>query len=78
MRKKTRRYAVDLSAAPDAFAALAHDLLMLQALGDYPGTQAFVKKYARFDKRMQAVLDTLHDVPVDIEPIFEAERSSGP
>ncbi|HUU03198.1 MAG TPA: peptidase [Myxococcota bacterium] len=74
---KTRRYAVDLSAAPDSFAALAHDLLMLQAQGDYPGTQAFVKKYACFDKRMQSMLDTLHEVPVDIEPIFEAERSSG-
>jgi hypothetical protein len=74
---KAQRYFVDLSLAPDAFKSLAHDLLMLQALGDYQGTRAFIKKYAHLDKQMQAVLDTLHDVPVDIEPIFAADKHAG-
>lgn len=73
---ETKRYAVDLAKAPAVFKTLAHDLLMLEALGDYPGTQAFLKKYARPNQQLQSVLDGLHGVPVDIEPVFAIEQQA--
>ncbi len=49
----------------------SHDILMLEALGDYEGTKAFIEKYGQVRPEMQAAWDSLSEVPVDIEPIYE-------
>jgi hypothetical protein len=72
-----KRYSVDLVKAPGAVRELARHLLMLQATGDYPGTKAFIDKYAQMSKPMKDLLDSLHDIPVDIEPVFEVESALG-
>ena len=39
--------------------------------------QAFIDKYAKVGAEIQGVLDSLKDIPVDIEPQFEIEERLG-
>jgi hypothetical protein len=43
---------------------------MIQARGDYQGAQRLVERYGTVHPAMQAVLDELGDIPVDIDPVF--------
>jgi hypothetical protein len=56
---------------PEKFAGglrdLLHDMLMLQANGDYAGTQAFLARYGRPSEGMLAAIDRLRDLPVDLD-----------
>jgi hypothetical protein len=51
---------------------LTHDLTMLQALGDYDAAKAWVDKYGQVPAGMQKILDSLADIPVDVDPIYTA------
>jgi len=68
-----KRYSVDLEKAPAVVRELAREILMLQALGDYPKTKAFIERYGSMSDNMRAVIATLADIPVDIEPLFGVE-----
>ncbi len=48
---------------------------MLQAHGDYEGTKAFVDKYGQVPPAMQSILDSLGDIPVDIDPVYTVAGS---
>lgn len=56
-----------------AFRDLATEILMIQARGDYQGAQRLLERYGAVDPAMQAVLDSLTDIPVDIDPVFPLE-----
>ena len=49
---------------------LTRDIMTMQALGDYAAAQQMIEKLAVIRPPVQAVLDKLRDVPVDIEPRF--------
>ena len=49
---------------------LLHDMLMLQATGDYEGTKAFLARYGQPSKEMLAAIDRLQDLPVDLDTHF--------
>jgi hypothetical protein len=70
-------FSVDLDKVPAVVEALAKEILMIQALGDYDKAKAFVDKYAEVGPKIQGVLDSLKDIPVDIEPQFEIEEKLG-
>ncbi len=53
-----------------AVAGLTHDLMTLEATGDYAGGQALLAKMVVIRPEVQRVLDKLTHVPVDIEPNF--------
>jgi hypothetical protein len=53
-----------------AFRELAHELLMIQAEGDYDGAVAFVEKYGTVNPAMVKAIDGLVGIPVDIDPSF--------
>jgi hypothetical protein len=55
---------------------LATRLLMIQAEGNYSAAQDFVATYGTVRPEMQAILDALTAIPVDIDPIFELEERS--
>lgn len=55
---------------PGAVAGLVKELLMIQALGSYEGALALVEKYGTVRPEMQAALDSLRAVPVDVEPVY--------
>jgi hypothetical protein len=63
-------FSVDHAKIKDSVRKLAHDLLMVEAEGNYDGAKAMLDKYAVIRPPMQQALDRLRDVPVDIEPIF--------
>jgi hypothetical protein len=70
-------FSVDLDKVPAVVEALAKEILMVQALGDYDQAKAFVDRYAKLGPEIQGVLDSLKDIPVDIEPQFEIEERLG-
>ncbi len=49
---------------------LLHDILMLQANGNYAGTKAFLERYGQPSKEMLAAIDRLADLPVDLDTRF--------
>jgi hypothetical protein len=51
---------------------LTRDLTMLEARGDYDAAKAWVEKYGQVPPGMQKILDSLVDIPVDIEPVYTA------
>ncbi len=56
---------------PGAIRDLLHDMLMLQARGDYEGTKAFLDKYGQPQPSLLKAIDKLGDVPVDIRPVYK-------
>lgn len=55
---------------PQAIADLLREMLMLQAVGDYAGTAAFLDTYGVASSELTAAIERLGDVPVDIRPLF--------
>lgn len=68
------KYAYVAGRMPDAVKALAHDLLMIEALGDYEGAKVFVEKYGEMPAEMKAAIDSLSDIPTDIRPSYLIEK----
>ncbi len=64
------RYRIDVAAFPQAIERLVHEILMLEALGDYDGTKAFIERYGDLPPDVEEALHNLHDVPVDVYPIY--------
>ena len=59
---------------PGAIRDLLHDMLMLQARGDYDATKAFLEKYGQATDSLLKAIDKLADVPVDIRPVYTYKR----
>jgi hypothetical protein len=55
----------------EAFRDLATELLMMQALGDYEAAQGLMERYGSVPEAMLAAIDSLSDVPVDVDPVFD-------
>ena len=67
------RYIVDFARMESAIGELLHDQLMLQATGDYEGTQAFFARYAGLDGQARGRFGAMGHIPVDIQPIYPDE-----
>jgi hypothetical protein len=63
-------FSVDLSKIKDAVAGLDHDLLTLEATGDYAGTKKLMSEMMVLRPEVQRALERLKGVPTDIEPVF--------
>jgi hypothetical protein len=70
----TQRFNVNDMKIRKAVFDLAHDLLMIQALGDYEGAKNMIEKYCHISEPMQIALDKLKNVPVDIKPEYAIEN----
>lgn len=66
------RYAADLDGLVEGNRALATELLTIQARGSYEDAAALLERYGTVGPEMQAALDRLADVPVDIRPEYVA------
>jgi len=62
-------FRVEPSRIRDAVTALTREIMTVQATGDYAGAQALLQR-ATVRPEVQAVLDKLANVPVDIAPQF--------
>ena len=74
VRGDNGKYAYVADRMPEAVKALAHDLLMIEAQGDYDGARAFVEKYGEMPTEMKEALDSLSDIPTDIRPSYLIEK----
>ncbi|MGZ4822480.1 MAG: Zn-dependent hydrolase [Terriglobales bacterium] len=66
----TGRYWVDYAKAATAIAALAKELLEIEATGDRARAERWFRKYNAMPAELKAALATVADVPVDITPNF--------
>jgi hypothetical protein len=71
-------FSVDLNKIKDAVAGLDHDLLTLEATGDYNGTKKLMSEMMVLRPEVQKALERLKGVPTDIEPVFvTADKLAG-
>jgi hypothetical protein len=62
-------FSVDLSKVKQAFASLDHDLLTIEATGDYEGAKKLMAS-GEMRPPVKNALERLKSIPTDIEPIF--------
>ncbi|MBX5462017.1 MAG: hypothetical protein IRZ28_13130 [Steroidobacteraceae bacterium] len=65
---KDGTFSLDVPKAKKAVTNLTRQIMTLQATGDYAGAQALLTRKAVIRPEVQAVLDRLGDIPVDIVP----------
>ncbi|HEY3930509.1 MAG TPA: Zn-dependent hydrolase [Candidatus Koribacter sp.] len=68
------RYAVDMTKAPSAAAALAKELLEIEATGDRDRAEKWFAKYGQYPAELTKALEPAKNVPIDIEPVFSFPR----
>ncbi|HYX23823.1 MAG TPA: peptidase, partial [Thermoanaerobaculia bacterium] len=59
---------------PAGIRDLLHDMLMLQARGDYAGTKKFLATYGKPSQALRDAIGRLSAVPVDIRPLYAADK----
>ncbi len=64
------RYTIDLARIPVVLAALARELLEMEASGDRARAEAWFTKYDRMPAELKASLAATSGIPVDINPVF--------
>lgn len=67
---QTGKFSLDFEKIKPAVRALVHDLLMLEAKGDYTGAKQFISRYGTMAPEMKAALERLKSIPVDIKPHY--------
>ncbi|MCC7033166.1 MAG: hypothetical protein IT179_10075 [Acidobacteria bacterium] len=63
-------FTVDPSRIREGVLSLTREIMTLQAEGSYEKARALIDRFGVIRPETRAVLDRLHDVPVDIEPRF--------
>ncbi len=67
---KNATFSVNFNTVKDAVRKLTAEIMTIQAEGSYEKAKAMLDKYGVMRPEMQAVLDKMSDVPVDIAPRF--------
>ncbi|ABF42448.1 Zn-dependent hydrolase [Candidatus Koribacter versatilis Ellin345] len=73
-RDANGRYSVDTGKIPAAVAALAKELLEIEATGDRDRCEKWFSHYGSFPPELTKSLDAAKNVPVDIDPVFSFPR----
>lgn len=73
---KDGKYGYDAAKMPDAIKSLVHDVLMIQAKGDYAAAEAFIGKYGKLSQDLMDKLTGLKHIPTDIRLSFPVEKMS--
>jgi Peptidase family M49 len=64
-------FSVDVAKMVDAVRSLDHELLTLEATGDYAGARQWMAQLGTIRPEVQRALARLKSVPTDVEPIFD-------
>ncbi len=72
------RFAIDFTKMKQAVRDLDHNLLTLEATGDYAGAKRLLDRMGVIRPEMRRVLDKLADIPVDIEPLYVTAEQLAP
>jgi hypothetical protein len=68
-RMKDGRYEIDYAKMPGAIEKLAKELLEIEATGNRARAEAWFKKYDSMPSELKSALQTVTDIPVDIDPV---------
>jgi Peptidase family M49 len=68
-RNAEGRYEMALDKMPDALAALAKELLEIEATGDRARAEAWFAKYDKMPAELRSALEAAKDLPVDVDPL---------
>ena len=68
-RDASGRYVIDYVKMPDTLAALAKELLEIEATGDRARAEAWFNRYDKMPATLRSALDAASNVPVDIDPL---------
>ena len=71
-------YSVDLTKMKTAIAALDHDLLTIEAQGDYAGAKKMLDGMGVIRPELKAAWKKLEGIPTDIDPIFTTAEELAP
>jgi hypothetical protein len=71
-------FSVDMAKIKDAVRDLDHQFLTIEAEGNYAGAKQMLDHYGVIRPEVQKALDRLHDIPVDIEPVFATADQLAP
>jgi hypothetical protein len=63
------RYVIDFAKMPGAIAALAKELLEIEATGNRDRAEKWFEKYESMPSELKSALQDIHNVPVDIDPV---------
>jgi hypothetical protein len=63
-------FSVNFAKIHDGVTSLDHDLLTLEATGNYAGARKMLSELSVIRPEVRKALDRLKDVPTDIEPVF--------
>lgn len=67
----TQKVNVNFDRIYPALKQLAHDILLIQATGNYEKAKSFMAKYAVMSPSMEKLRSKLTHLPVDIKPIYQ-------
>jgi hypothetical protein len=73
--RRDGHYEIEFSKIKSAVRDLVHDLLTLEATGDYAGARRLMDHLGVIRPEEQKTIDGLTDVPVDIAPVFVTATS---
>lgn len=68
-------FAVDFAKIKPAVTSLTHEIMTIQATGDYARAKALLDRMVVIPPEVARAIDGLQDVPVDIEPNYVAAKS---
>ena len=68
-RDASGRYVIDYAKMPGTLAALAKELLEIEATGDRARAEAWFNRYDKMPATLRSALDAASNVPVDIDPL---------
>jgi hypothetical protein len=71
-------FSVDIAKMKAAVAELDHDLLTIEAQGDYAAAKKLLDEMGVVRPALQKALDSLQGIPTDIQPIFVTAEELAP
>jgi hypothetical protein len=69
--EETGKFSVNMDTAKDSIRELTQALLILEGDGDYDKAAAFITQYSDLDEFTEKTIESLKDIPVDIQPIYK-------
>ena len=64
------KFRLDFEKLEQAISDLTRDFVIVQGDGDYDAAKAFLDKYGVLDATANAVIASMTDIPVDIQPVY--------
>ena len=64
------KFTVDFAKVKDGVTSLTQEIMTLQATGNYTAAKALIDRLVVVRPEVKRVLESLNEVPVDIEPAF--------